>query len=112
MASAALLHDDRDQAFAELQRARRITPEQTRYHPSVREALATTSQTDRCRTDSLAAWDPVGAYAEAQTEEREHAAASQHRLLAVSPVGDAVSSPFLRLIVSADFLNEGIVPPS
>jgi transcriptional regulator with XRE-family HTH domain len=41
MASAALLHGDRDRAFAELQRARRITPEQTRYHPGVREVLAT-----------------------------------------------------------------------
>jgi hypothetical protein len=56
MASAALLHGDRDRAFAELQRARRITPEQTRYHPGVREVLATISQTDRRRTDSLSAY--------------------------------------------------------
>jgi transcriptional regulator with XRE-family HTH domain len=56
MASAALLHGDRDRAFTELERARRITPQQTRYHPQVREIIATISKTDRRRTDSLSAY--------------------------------------------------------
>lgn len=35
-------------------RARRICPLQTRYHPQVRETVATLADTDRRRTDSVA----------------------------------------------------------
>ncbi|HZD15136.1 MAG TPA: XRE family transcriptional regulator, partial [Pseudonocardiaceae bacterium] len=53
MAGAWLLHGDRGQALAHLRRARQLTPEQTRYHPQVREIVGAIAQTDRRRTDSL-----------------------------------------------------------
>jgi hypothetical protein len=48
------LHGDRAASLDALQRARRISPLQTRYHPQVRETVATLAATDRRRTDSLA----------------------------------------------------------
>ena len=56
MAGAWLLHGNRDQALAQLQRARQLTPEQTRYHPQVREIVGAIAETDRRRTDSLASF--------------------------------------------------------
>ncbi|MHA6616100.1 hypothetical protein [Pseudonocardia sp. DLS-67] len=35
-------------------RARQIAPLQTRYHPQVRETVATLAESDRRRTDTLA----------------------------------------------------------
>ena len=40
LARARLIHGDRDGALAELQQARRIAPQQTRFHPMVRETTA------------------------------------------------------------------------
>lgn len=66
MAVAWLLHGDRDRAFDQLNLARELTPQQTRYHPRVRELVSTIARTDRRRTDSLtgfARWiglDPLG----------------------------------------------------
>ena len=54
MAGAWLLHGNRDQALTHLNHARHLTPEQTRYHPQVREIIGTIAETDRRRTDSLA----------------------------------------------------------
>lgn len=48
------LHGDRTASLEALYRARRICPLQTRYHPQVRETVATLAETDRRRTDSLA----------------------------------------------------------
>jgi hypothetical protein len=53
MAAAWLQHGDRDRAFDQLNLARELTPQQTRYHPQVRELVSTIAQTDRRRTDSL-----------------------------------------------------------
>jgi len=54
LAGAWLLHGDRDSALAQLNLAREITPQQTRYHPQVRETVAAIAVADRRRTDSLA----------------------------------------------------------
>ncbi|WP_157528672.1 hypothetical protein [Nocardia sp. NRRL S-836] len=40
LARARLLHGDRDGALTELQHAKRIAPQQTRFHPMVRETTA------------------------------------------------------------------------
>lgn len=40
LARARLINGDRDGALAELQRARKIAPQQTRFHPMVRETTA------------------------------------------------------------------------
>lgn len=53
MAAAWLLHGDRDRAFDQLHRARQVTPQQTRYHPQVREIVGAIAEADRRRTDSL-----------------------------------------------------------
>lgn len=53
MAAAWLLHGDRDRAFEQLHRAREVTPQQTRYHPQVREIVGAIAEADRRRTDSL-----------------------------------------------------------
>lgn len=53
MAAAWLLHGNRDQALAQLNTARALTPQQTRYHPQVREIVGAIAETDRRRTDSL-----------------------------------------------------------
>lgn len=54
LARAWTLHGDRDRALRSLQTARRVSPQQTRYHPSVRETLHTIAAADRRSTDSLA----------------------------------------------------------
>jgi len=54
MASAWLLHGDREKALSELNTARKLTPQQTRYHPQVREIVGAIAATDRRQTDSLA----------------------------------------------------------
>jgi hypothetical protein len=48
------LHGDRDRAIGALQRARQTSPQQTRYHPQVRETVATIAEQDRRRSDTLA----------------------------------------------------------
>lgn len=53
MAAAWLLHGDRDRAFEQLHQAREVTPQQTRYHPQVREIVGAIAEADRRRTDSL-----------------------------------------------------------
>ena len=53
MAAAWLLHGDREKALLSLQQARKLTPQQTRYHPQVREIVGTVAEADRRRTDSL-----------------------------------------------------------
>lgn len=54
VARAWVLHGDRDKALASLITARRIAPQQTRYHPSVHETLHAIAAADRRATDSLA----------------------------------------------------------
>lgn len=54
MARAWLLHGDREQVLTNLNAARRILPEETRRHPSVRETVLALAATDRRTTDSLA----------------------------------------------------------
>ncbi len=48
------LHGDRAKALDALNRARRITPQQTRYHPQAHETVQLLAETDRRATDSLA----------------------------------------------------------
>ncbi|MFJ7212731.1 multiprotein-bridging factor 1 family protein [Amycolatopsis sp. NPDC098790] len=54
MARAWMLHGDRGQALEELNAARRVAPNATRYHPSVRETVLALAAADRQTTDSLA----------------------------------------------------------
>lgn len=54
VARAWTLHGDRTQALNALNRARRITPQQTRYHPQVHETVHLLAENDRRATDSLA----------------------------------------------------------
>ncbi len=63
LAGAWLLHGDRDNALNQLTVARGITPQQTRYHPQVREIISAIATADRRRTESLsrfARWAGVG----------------------------------------------------
>lgn len=53
LARAWTLHGDRDRALRSLLTARQISPQQTRYHPSVRETLYAIASADRRSTDSL-----------------------------------------------------------
>ncbi|QFZ19569.1 helix-turn-helix domain-containing protein [Saccharothrix syringae] len=53
LARAYQLHGDRDRALAVLHKARKTTPQQTRYNPQVRETLLTLAAHDRRRSDSL-----------------------------------------------------------
>ncbi|GAA5175129.1 hypothetical protein GCM10023321_80540 [Pseudonocardia eucalypti] len=53
LARGLQLHGDRAGSLEALHRARRVSPLQTRYHPQVRETVATLAETDRRRTDSL-----------------------------------------------------------
>ena len=53
LARAWLLHGDRDRAFVELNVARRLAPQLTRYSPQVRETLVVLAEPDRRKTDSL-----------------------------------------------------------
>jgi hypothetical protein len=54
LARGLQLHGDRNGALEALYRARQIAPLQTRYHPQVRETVATLAGKDRRRTDTLA----------------------------------------------------------
>ncbi len=54
VARAWVLHGDRAKALDALTKARHISPQQTRYHPSVRETVHTIAEQDRRVTDSLA----------------------------------------------------------
>jgi hypothetical protein len=49
-----VIHGDRTGALEALHRARQIAPLATRYHPQVRETVATLAESDRRRTDTLA----------------------------------------------------------
>jgi transcriptional regulator with XRE-family HTH domain len=53
MARAWMLHGDREHALRSLMTARRVSPQQTRYHPTVRETLFAIAAADRRSTDSL-----------------------------------------------------------
>lgn len=54
VARAWTLHGGRTQALDALNRARRIAPQLTRYHPQVHETVHLLAETDRRATDSLA----------------------------------------------------------
>lgn len=54
LARAFQLHGDRDRSLAALHRARHTAPQQTRYHPQVRETVVTLAEHDRRRSDTLA----------------------------------------------------------
>lgn len=54
VARAWTLHGDRAKALDALNKARRITPQQTRYHSQVHETVHILAETDRRATDSLA----------------------------------------------------------
>ncbi|WP_216211019.1 helix-turn-helix domain-containing protein [Amycolatopsis aidingensis] len=54
LARAWLLHGKREQAFEELNTARVLAPQLTRYHPQVRETLVTLAYHDRRKSDTLA----------------------------------------------------------
>jgi hypothetical protein len=54
VARAWTLHGGRVQALDALNRARRIAPQLTRYHPHVHETVHLLAETDRRATDSLA----------------------------------------------------------
>jgi len=59
LSRAWLLHGDRAKALDALNIARRIAPQQTRYHPMVTETVLTLARADRRRSDTLcsfAAW--------------------------------------------------------
>ncbi len=52
-ARAQLWAGDRDGAMASLQRARRIAPQKTKYHPSVRETVAALVHASHHAPDNL-----------------------------------------------------------
>jgi transcriptional regulator with XRE-family HTH domain len=54
LARGLQLHGDRSRALEALFRARQIAPLQTRYHPQVRETVATLAESGRRRTETLA----------------------------------------------------------
>ena len=56
LARARLIHGDRDGALAELQHARRIAPQQTRFHPMVRETTAVLVSLHRRSNPDLASY--------------------------------------------------------
>jgi hypothetical protein len=56
LARAWLLHGKRDHALANLKEARRVAPEQTRYHPQVHETIRALVRAERRRSDKLAAY--------------------------------------------------------
>jgi transcriptional regulator with XRE-family HTH domain len=53
LARAWILHGRRESALQALQMARHISPQRTRYHPTVRETLHAVAAADRRSTDSL-----------------------------------------------------------
>jgi hypothetical protein len=57
VARAWTLHGGRTQALDTLNRARRIAPQLTHYHPQVHETVHLLAETDRRATDSLAGFD-------------------------------------------------------
>ncbi|MCS7475923.1 helix-turn-helix domain-containing protein [Umezawaea endophytica] len=54
LARAYQLHGNRERALSTLVVARRVAPQQARYHPQVRETLVTLAEHDRRRSESLA----------------------------------------------------------
>jgi transcriptional regulator with XRE-family HTH domain len=56
LARAWMLHGNRELAMRSLVTARRISPQQTRYHPSVRETVHAIAAADRRSTESLASY--------------------------------------------------------
>ncbi|GAA0401046.1 hypothetical protein Acor_38960 [Acrocarpospora corrugata] len=56
LARGHLYVGDRDAALASLITARKLAPQQARYHPQVRETLRMLARIERRRTDSLAAF--------------------------------------------------------
>ncbi len=54
VARAWVLHGNRTKALGALNQARFVSPQQTRYHPSVRETVHIIAEQDRRVTDSLA----------------------------------------------------------
>ncbi|MGH3943275.1 MAG: hypothetical protein ACRDTG_32560 [Pseudonocardiaceae bacterium] len=54
VARAWTLHGDRTKALGALNQGRSVAPQQTRYHPSVRETVHLLAEHDRRATDSLA----------------------------------------------------------
>ncbi len=54
VARGFLLHGDRSKSLQALQSAYEVSPQQTRYHPQVRETVATLAEADARATDSLA----------------------------------------------------------
>ncbi|WP_409489512.1 helix-turn-helix domain-containing protein [Amycolatopsis sp. cmx-11-12] len=48
------LHGDRARSLQALQLARQVSPQQTRYHPHVRETVITLAEQDRRRSETLA----------------------------------------------------------
>jgi transcriptional regulator with XRE-family HTH domain len=50
------LHGNRERTLKALSVARRVSPQQTRYHPSVHETVITLARQDRRATDSLASF--------------------------------------------------------
>jgi len=56
LARAFQLHGDRDRSMAALHRARRTSPQQTRYHPQVRETVVTLAEHERRRSDTLSSF--------------------------------------------------------
>lgn len=53
LARAFQLHGDRDRSLASLNRARQVSPLQTRVHPQVRETIVTLAERERRRSDTL-----------------------------------------------------------
>jgi hypothetical protein len=56
LARAHLYAGDRNAALESLLTARKLAPQQTRYHPQVRETVRMLARLERRRTDSLAAF--------------------------------------------------------
>lgn len=54
LARGWLLHGDRDRALTALIKARHIAPQQTRYHPMVRETIRMLARQDRRRSSPIA----------------------------------------------------------
>ena len=54
LARAYLLHGDRNRSLEALQRARAVSPQQTRHHPQVAETVVLLAETDRRTTNTLA----------------------------------------------------------
>lgn len=53
LARGFLLHGDRARSLVALREAKRVAPQMTRYHPTVRDTVEALAAADRRRTDSL-----------------------------------------------------------